>query len=171
MTKSDLQKLIRQEVTSVVRSELPKMVKPLVQEAVAGALGNLLAEGIVKGVQTPSKPRVLAPDVPQARGQAGPGGRRATSPGGLDAMTRRRMAAELGYGQIDRVGVPETGMGVVNDILAETAMEMAGGGVPTDSVLDAAAELDAIAPEVVDALSRDYSELMAAMNRRGKING
>lgn len=171
MTKADLQKLIRQEVTSVVRAELQKIVKPLVQEAVAGALGNLLAEGIVKGPQTPQKPRVLTPNVPQARGQASPGGRQAAPARGLDAMTRRRMAAELGYGQIDRVGVPDMGTGVVGDILAETAMEMSTGVMPTDSVLDAADALDAIAPEVVDALSRDYSELMAAMNRRGKLNG
>jgi len=171
MTKADLQKLIRQEVTSVVRAELQKIVKPLVQEAVAGALGNLLAEGIVKGAPAPQKPRVLTPNIPSARGQASPGGRQAAPAGGLDGSTRRRLAAQLGYGQIDRVGVPEMGTGIVGDILAETAMEMAGGTVPTDSVLDAADELDAIAPEVVDAITRDYSGLMAAMNRRGKLNG
>jgi hypothetical protein len=175
MTKSDLQKLIRQEVTSVVRSELQKIVKPLVQEAVAGALGGLLAEGIVKGPPAPQKREILTPNVPQARSQASPGGRQAASGRNIDPSVRRRMAEQLGYGQIDRVSAPRgfMGDGVVGDILTETAMEMAGHSGPhVDSVLDAADSLDgAVAPEVVDAITRDYSGLMAAMNRRGKING
>lgn len=166
MTKADLQKLIRQEVTSVVRSELQKIVKPLVQEAVAGALGGLLAEGIVNGAQNPQNRQILTPNVPQARVQASPGGRQAASGRNIDPSVRRRMAEQLGYGQIDRVGSP------VGDILTETAMEMAGHSGPSvDSVLDAADDIGAVAPEVVDAITRDYSGLMAAMNRRGKING
>jgi hypothetical protein len=172
MTKSDLQNLIRQEVTTVVRSELQKIIKPLVQEAVAGALGGLLAEGIVKG---PPARQVLTPNVPQARSQASPGGRQAASGRNLDPNIRRRMAEQMGYGQIDRVSAPSgfMGDGVVGDILTETAMEMAGHiGPHVDSVLDAADAMDgAVAPEVVDAITRDYSGLMAAMNRRGKING
>jgi hypothetical protein len=172
MTKSDLQNLIRQEVTTVVRSELQKIIKPLVQEAVAGALGGLLAEGIVKG---PPTRQVLTPNVPQARSQASPGGRQAASGRNLDPNIRRRMAEQMGYGQIDRVSAPGgfMGDGVVGDILTETAMEMAGHiGPHVDSVLDAADAMDgAVAPEVVDAITRDYSGLMAAMNRRGKING
>lgn len=171
MTKSDLQKLIRNEVTAVVKSELQRMVKPLVQEAVAGALAGLLAEGIVKGVPTPTKARVLAPNVPQARAQTAPGTRPAASGRALDSSTRQRLARQMGYGNIESVGT-HMGEGVVGDILAETAMEMAGHSGPmVDSVLDNADDIGAVAPEVVDAITRDYSGLMAAMNRRGKING
>lgn len=177
MTKSDLQNLIRQEMSAVVRTELQKMlrplvleaVKPLVKEAVAGALGSLLAEGIVNGTPLPKKSQILTPNIPQARAPAGPGSRPAASGRTLDPSTRRRMAEQLGYGEPAAIGI-DMGGGMVGDILNETAMEMSGRS-SVDSILDAADDIGAVAPEVVDAITRDYSGLMAAMNRRGKING
>lgn len=175
MTKADLQKLIRHEVTNVVKVELQRMVKPLVQEAVAGALAGLLAEGIVKGA--PQKtPKILTPDVPisvQPRG-AGP---RQTAPGRtLDSGTRRRMAAQMGYGSMDRIGTEmggnfQTG-DVLNGILEQTASEMNGHSGPmVESILDDPDALETISPESVDIITRDYSQIMNAMNRRGKLNG
>jgi len=173
MTKSDLQKLIRQEITAVVKAELPKMVKPMVQEAVAGALAGLLAEGIVKGAP---KSQVLTPNIPQARGPASPGGRQAAPARGLDPRARRELAEKMGYGSgPDRIG-PAGGFvsngNVLDDILAETAGDMRDGNFPVDSVLDNLDDLSGvIAPEAVDAITRDYSDLMSAMNRRGRLNG
>lgn len=167
MTKSELQKLIRQEVVGIVKSELPKLVKPLVQEAVAGALANLLAEGIVKG--PPTSPKILSPAVPRSRAI---NNRPDKTAGQLDPVARRSLASKLGYDNIDPIGVPNSTGNLTQDILAETAYDMSSGGVHVESILDAAGSLEGVVdPEAVDAITRDYSELMAAMNRRGKLNG
>ena len=169
--RNEVTKVVKTEVTKIVKAELPKMVKPLVQEAVAGALASLLAEGLVKGPPVP-KPTILTPNIPQARPNNSSGGRQATKRGGLDSAAKRNLAEQLGYGSIDTIGLPETGFSknsMVNDILTETAMTSR----PIDdipSVLDAVDEMD-VSPEAVEALTRDYSDLMSAMERRGKPNG
>ena len=169
--RNEVTKVVKTEVTKIVKAELPKMVKPLVQEAVAGALASLLAEGIVKGPPAPKTP-ILTPNIPQARPSNSPGGRQATKKGGLDAATKRNLAEQLGYGSIDTIGMPDAGYtraGPVNDILTETARSM-GPADSVPSVLDAVDQMD-ISPEAVDAITRDYSDLMKAMDRRGKPNG
>lgn len=158
MNKSDLQKLIRAEVVSVVRSELPKIVKPLVQEAVAGALANLIAEGIVKGApkqvvqpnKVPLRPNVSVPE------------KKSFSP-----MERRKLAEQIGYASPPRSEVQfSTNNSVIDNILSETAMDMSG-QQSTESVLDTIGSLNGVIDQdAVDAITRDYSDLMAAMNKK-----
>lgn len=172
MKSSELHAIIKNEVIKAVKAELPKMVKPLVQEAVAGALASLLAEGIVKGPPPQPKNTILTPDIPQARRSNPSDGRQAAKSGGLGAAARRNLAEQLGYGTIDTIGLSKTefsGNGPVNDILNETAMSMRPAEATT-SILDSIDEMD-VSPEAVDALTKNYSELMTAMNNRGKSNG
>jgi hypothetical protein len=171
---NEVTKVVRAEVTKIVKAELPKMIKPMVQEAVAGALANLLAEGIVNGPPEP-KTRVLTPNIPQAKGPNTSGGRQSRQATGLDSTAKRNLAEKMGYGDIDRIGMPSNGFvttgNITTDILNETAMEM-GGSNAVESVLDVAGDLGgAVSPEAVDALTRNYSELMKAMNKRGNLNG
>lgn len=170
--RNEVTKAVKTEVTKIVRAELPQMVKPLVQEAVAGALASLLAEGIVNGPPVP-KLKVLTPDIPQARPVRSSGGPTERKKSGLDPVAKRSLAEKMGYGSMDRIGTSadqfvSTG-NMTADILNETAMQM-GGESSIPSVLDAVDQMD-VSPEAVDALTRNYSELMQAMNRRGKING
>lgn len=176
MTKSDLQKLIRQEVASVVRTELQRIVKPLVQEAVAGALGGLLGEGIARGVPVQKTPQILTPNVPGMRAQTTANGRQAPAGRTIDpSVARRRMASKfesmMGSDMSQNDTARFMGTGVVGDILTETAREMSSGTGHVDSILDATSELDTIAPEIVDVITRDYSGLMDSIKRRGQVNG
>jgi hypothetical protein len=178
LINNEVAKSVKTEVARVLKVELPKMVKPMVQEAVAGALANLLAEGIVNGPPAP-KTRVLTPNIPQAKAPVKSGGQPVRQTPGLNDVAKRSLAEKMGYGAIDRIGTPADGFmstgDITADILNETAMQMAGSmdsGPPVTSILDVADNLgDAASPEAVEALTRDYSDLMKAMERRGKING
>jgi hypothetical protein len=179
MTKDELRQLIAEEVNKQLKSIVQKSVKPLVQEAVAGALANLLAEGIVNGPPAPAQaPRkVQTPNIPQARGNTVPERSRAGS-GGIPAGARRALADKMGYGNIPPVGSSQNvsfGHTPVANILEQTAMEMGGGGNAYDntpSVLDMTDSIDSVTtPDVVDAITRDYSALMNRMKHRGMISG
>jgi hypothetical protein len=175
MTKQELQQMIAEEVQKQVKSIVPKLVKPLVQEAVAGALANLLAEGIVN----PPTPRPSRPTQPGTRPAAsGTPPARPIQPAvlksGLPDSARRSMASKLGYGSIDRIGEStETNFSGVSGILAETAASMGDASMyDTPSVLDAIDQVDSMAtPDVVEAITRDYSELMSRMKQKGKLRG
>lgn len=172
MNKKELQELIRLEVQNVVKLELRKMVKPLVQEAVAGALANLIAEGIVKGAPDNSS-KILRPNVPQVKINK-PEPRRAQAKTNLDETARRKLAAKMGYSQIDRIGSQSSSTGdMVTDILAETAAQMEeDGGYNVPSVLDNVEEISSVVlPDAVEAITKDYSALMQRMKQRGMLNG
>jgi hypothetical protein len=160
MNKKEFQEMIQKEVISIVRTELPKMIRPMVQEAVAGALANLLAEGIVKG-----PPKMARPDVPQARTIAAQPNRSS-----LDEGARRRLMSQY-MEPMDQIGAPErpafTSDSLVNNILSETALQMQeDGGYNVPSVLDSPAALAEISPEMVGAISRDYSEFLKKIDEK-----
>lgn len=52
MNKAELRQIIAEEVQKELRILVPKLVKPHIQEAVAGALSAILIEGVIAG---PSK--------------------------------------------------------------------------------------------------------------------
>ena len=176
MTKQELQRMIAEEVQKQVKLIVPKLVKPLVQESVAGALASLLAEGIVNPPTTPRTSVSAQPGTRQAAPARGPA--RSPAPAvlksGLPDSARRSMASKLGYGSIDLIGEStESEFSGVSSILAETAANMGNTSVyDTPSVLDAIDQVDSMAtPDVVDAITRDYSQLMARMKERGKLRG
>ena len=160
MNKSQFQKFIRQEIISIVREELPKIVGPLVKESVAGALANLIAEGIVKGPPAPVKtaPKILTPNIPIKKQKTGR----------LEDSARRQLIQKLGYGNVEQIGESEHG-DLVQNILVETAMDMNGMGA--SSVLDNIENAEIVDSSVVNAVTRDYSELIRRMETRGKLNG
>lgn len=173
MTKQEFQRMIAEEVQRQLKIVVPKMVKPLVQEAVAGALASLLAEGITR---SPEPVRSQSPTNPSSRPINRPGARPATPAprsAALSEAAKRSLASKMGYGSIDRIGEPMfTGSGGVSDILNETAMSMGGEGFDTPSILDAVTEAESVTtPDVVEAISRDYSVLMNRMKERGMIRG
>ncbi len=170
MTREELRQVIAEEVQKQLKSIVQKAVKPLVQEAVAGALAGLLAEGIVKGPPPQGTRRVLTPDIPQARQDTAPERTRATATS-LPASARRSLADKMGYGDIPPVGKGVFGNTPVANILEQTAMELRSESA-ADSILDAADQIENITtPDVVDAITRDYSALMSRMKHRGMISG
>lgn len=172
MTKDELRQIITEEVQKQLKSIVQKSVKPLVQEAVAGALAALLAEGIING-GTPARTNrdVLTPNIPQTRGNTTPERSRAPS-GGIPAATRRNLAAKMGYGDISPMGSNVSlGNTSVSSILEQTAMEMHSTN-SGESILDNADMIDSITtPDVVEAITKDYSALMNRMKHRGMISG
>lgn len=171
MTRDELRQIIAEEVQKQLKSIVQKSVKPLVQEAVASALAGLLAEGIVNGAAAPANRRPLTPNIPQARTNTQPERSRAAS-GGIPASARRNLAAKMGYGDVGSIG-PGVSFGdnPLASILEQTAVEMTN-GVSADSILDAVDGIEAVTtPDVVDAITRDYSALMNRMKHRGMISG
>ena len=167
MKKSEFEELIQAEVTRQLRVIVPKLVKPLVQEAVAGALASLLAEGITNPPQQKNaapngvlRPNIVPPATKKYE-------RTDENIESIRSNLRRRMAAE--QPRFQKIG--ESADPVAN-ILAETAMEMQHGAVHVDSILDSVEEIQqAIDPETVRAVTRDYSALMNRMKDLGKLNG
>lgn len=172
MTRDELRQVIAEEVQKQLRPIVQKSVKPLVQEAVAGALAGLLADGIVNaGASSGANKRVLGPNVPRIKENTAPERNMALS-GAIPASTRRKLADKMGYGDVDRIGTNVSfGNTPVSNILEQTAMEMHG-GTETESILDAADVMDSVTtPDVVAAITKDYSALMARMKSRGMISG
>lgn len=158
MKKQELQELVRKEINSIVKLELKKMIKPLVQEAVAGALASILAEGIVKNSNSNNK--ILRPGIPQARTNT-----EVVKKTGLTASARRSMAEKMGYGHIEKLtpsGI-EKAPSSVQDILNEVA-ERSGDG--TVSILDNIDE-ENVSSDAVNAITRNYSDVMDKL-RLGK---
>jgi hypothetical protein len=173
MKKSEFDALIQAEVAKQLKAVIPKMVKPLVQEAVAGALASLLAEGITKGppVTAPKLSNVLTPDIPQAR-QPAPRKVAARTDENVEAVRERLRSRIRSVQEMpDSIGLDATqfGGGIVGGILAETASAMAN-GPDVESVLDYGDELP-VDGETVNAITRDYSALMKRMKQMGKLNG
>lgn len=174
MTKDELRQIIAEEVQKQLKSIVQKSVKPLVQEAVAAALAGLLAEGIVNGATLPAHQtnrHPLTPNIPQARGNTQPERNRAPS-GGMPASARRALADKMGYGDVGSIGPGASfGNNPIANILEQTAVEMHGSNNP-DSILDAVDGIESVTtPDVVDAITRDYSALMNRMKHRGMISG
>jgi hypothetical protein len=170
MKKSEFETLIQVEVVKQIKIVIPKLVKPLVQEAVAGALASLLAEGITKGPPAKITP-VLTPDVPQVRSKP-----TRTVPIRTNEnfeAERERIRARMRSVQEspDTIGADPSqfGGGVVGGILAETATAMAN-GPEVESILDYGDELP-VDGETVNAITRDYSALMKRMKQRDRRNG
>lgn len=165
MKKDQFNQLIRDEVTKQLKIIVPKLVKPLVQEAVAGALSALLAEGIVKGTPNKlnSKPvEILGPNIPQSKKS------RDTNKF-TDRTTLRKRFEQLQREPVQDDGTSsQFGGGLVGNILAETAMSMTNNdGV--ESILDYANELSnelPVDPDTINAITRDYSALMDRLNKK-----
>jgi hypothetical protein len=150
MKKSELEEMIRIEALNIIKRELPKIIKPMVQEAVAGALGAILAEGIVKG---PQQSKSIVNNSSTAK---------AIQP----ASFNRRSLANQYESMLDDKFNPNDPVG---SILSETAHQMARPESATPSVLDAVSELEGgPADEMANVMTRDYSELVRAMDKRRK---
>jgi hypothetical protein len=170
MKKSEFDALIQSEVAKQLKSVIPKMVKPLVQEAVAGALASLLAEGIAKG--PPAKmSSILRPDIPQTRSMPTKTVSKKTNEN-VEAERKRirdRMRSIQESPSVIGVDSSTFGGGLVGNILAETASSMVNNS-EVESILDHSDELP-IDSETVTAITRDYSALMKHMQQMGKLNG
>lgn len=142
MNKSELQSLIQTEVIKCVRSELPKMIKPLVQEAVAGALARIIAEGVIAG---PPKPAPAQKSTTSTNGDV-----------------RKRITENYS----EPIASLKTGNSSVDNILSE--MVMGGVRVPDDNDAGFPSILDKISPDDISNISKDYSSMMDKMRlRRG----
>lgn len=162
MKKEELVQLIRNEVVSCVKQELPKIIRPMVQEAVAGALASIIAEGIVKGApQNPigsSNTTIREGEQPKNRLK------RPAQSIPEDASAQKRILRERFQSAIN---VPEEKPYEGNfDILTETARDMQREGwspgqsfePATPSVLD---DFDA---DAVADIARNYSNIMDKLN-------
>jgi hypothetical protein len=170
MKKSEFDTLIQTEVIKQLKIVIPKLVKPLVQEAVAGALASLLAEGITKGPPTKTS-TVLTPNIPQAKFT--PSKKTPVRTDENVELVRDRLRSRMRSLQespdaID-VDPSQFGGGPVGNILAETASSMVN-GAEVESVLDYGDNLP-VDVDTVNAITRDYSALMHRMKQTGKLNG
>ena len=169
MKKSELEALIQTEVAKQLKVVVPKLVKPLVQEAVAGALASLLAEGITRGAPVAKKSSILTPDIPQTKPIKAPVARTNESVEADRERLRARMRAMQESPNAIGVDASQFGGGVVGGILAETASSMVN-GPEVESILDHGEDLP-VDGETVNAITRDYSALMKRMKQMGKLNG
>lgn len=178
MKRVELEEIIRQEIRKTAKVMIPKLIKPMVQEAVAGAMASLIAEGIVnnsqKSVTNSNKPirensstsiSSLLNDKKQTPKNKG------ITTQEEHELARDKIRNKLRQVQneviqyenessgINEITTSKFGNGPIGEILSE--MSVRGPSVP--SVLDNISE-ETTSPEVVNAITRDYSALMKRLN-------
>ena len=147
MTKKDLVKIIRE----VVKREVQKEVKKIfIKESTSPKLENILTEVETSKQSTPTKKYTDNEALNKVLNETDALSNKSTDEYptlGGGAFDTKRMTELLGYGKTDDVK---------RDMVAVDTFKKA--GVSSEQVPES----------VTNALTRDYSDLMKAMNKKGK---